>query len=72
MYVTKEEVKVYNPEEGKAIKLTKDGKVVMYMVTPYFELPNYKYDVEEVDIQEADDYYAKGIKSLKRKLKFFK
>ena len=72
MYVTKEEVKVYNPEEGKAIKLTKDGKVVMYMVTPYYELPQYGYTVEEVDIQEAEDYYNKGIKRLKRTLKFFK
>ena len=72
MYVTKEEVKVYNPEEGKAIKLTKDGKVVMYMVTPYFELPQYGYTVEEVDIEEAEDYYTKGIKRLKRTLKFFK
>ena len=72
MYVTKEEVKVYNPEEGKAIKLTKDGKVVMYMVTPYYELPQYVYTVEEVDIQEAEDYYNRGIKRLKRTLKFFK
>ena len=72
MYVTKEEVKVYNPEEGKAIKLTKDGKVVMYMVTPYYKLPQYGYTVEEVDIQEAEDYYNKGIKRLKRTLKFFK
>lgn len=72
MYVTKEEVKVYNPEEGKAIKLTKDGKVVMYMVTPYFELPQYSYKVEEVDIKEAEDYYDKNIKRLRRTLRMNK
>lgn len=72
MYVTKEEVKVYNPEEGKAIKLTKDGKVIMYMVTPYYELPQYGYTVEEVDIKEAEDYYDAANNKLKRALGRFK
>ena len=72
MRITKEEVEVYIPDEGKALKLTKAGKIVMYMVTPYYALPQYGYTVEEVDIQEADDYYTKGIKRLKRTLKFFK
>ena len=39
MYVTREEVKVYHPEEGKAIKLSKNGKLISYMVVPYFALP---------------------------------
>lgn len=72
MYVTREEVKVYRPDEGKAIKLSKDGKVVMYMVTPYYELPNYDYVVEEVNIKEAKDYLNKGVGKIKRFIKGFK
>lgn len=72
MYVTREEVKVYHPEEGKAIKLTKNGKVIMYTVVPYFELPTYDYDVEEVDIEEAKNYLKKGIGRVKRVIKSFK
>lgn len=69
MFVTREEVKVYNPEEGKAIKITQNGKIIMYSVVPYYELPQYNYNIEEVDIQEAEDYYNKGIKRLKRLLR---
>ena len=56
MFVTREEVKVYHPEEGKAIKLTKDGKIISYMVVPYYALPQYDFQVEEVDISEAEKY----------------
>ena len=72
MYVTKEEVKVYNPEEGKAIKLTKDGKLISYMVVPYYALPQYDFEVEEVDISEAEAYYDKANNKLRRMVKFFK
>ena len=72
MYVTREEVKVYHPEEDKAIKLTKNGKVVSYMVVPYYALPQYEFEVEEVDISEAEQYFDKGINRLKRVIKRFK
>lgn len=72
MYVTREEVKVYHPEEGKAIKLTKNGKVISYIVVPYYALPQYDFEVEEVDISEAEQYFDKGINRLKRIIKRFK
>lgn len=72
MYVTREEVKVYHPEEGKAIKLSKDGKLISYMVVPYYALPQYNFDVEEVDISEAEKYWDKANNKLKRAIKFFK
>ena len=72
MYVTREEVKVYHPEEGKAIKLSKNGKVISYMVVPYFALPQYDFEVEEVNISEAENYYDKANNKLRRMVKFFK
>lgn len=72
MYVSREEVKVYNPEEGKAIKLSKDGKIISYMVVPYYELPGYNFEVEEVDISEAENYWDKANNKLKRIIKRFK
>lgn len=72
MYVTREEVKVYHPEEGKAIKLSKDGKIISYMVVPYYALPQYDFEVEEVDIEEAESYFNKANNKLKRMVKFFK
>ena len=72
MYVTREEVKVYHPEESKAIKLSKNGKLISYMVVPYYALPQYEFEVEEVDISEAEQYFDKGINRLKRMIKRFK
>lgn len=72
MFVTREEVKVYTPEEGKAIKLSKNGKLISYMVVPYYELPQYDFEVEEVDISEAEEYWDKANNKLKRAIKFFK
>lgn len=72
MFVTREEVKVYTPEEGKAIKLSKNGKIISYMVVPYYELPQYDFEVEEVDISEAEEYWDKANNKLKRAIKFFK
>lgn len=72
MVVTKEEVKVYTPDEGKAIKLSKDGKIIMYMVVPYYELPHYDYDVKEVDIEEAKNYLDNNAKRAKRIIKSFR
>ena len=72
MYVTKEEVKVYTPDEGKAIKLSKNGKVFTYMVVPYYALPNYDYDITEVPIEEAEKYFDKANSKLRRAINFFK
>lgn len=72
MYVTREEVKVYHPEEGKAIKLSKNGKLISYMVVSYYALPQYDFQVEEVDISEAEAYYDKANNKLRRMVKFFK
>lgn len=72
MYVTREEVKVYHPEEGKAIKLSKDGKVISYMVVPYYALPQYDFQVEEVDISEAEKYWDRANNKLRRMVKMFK
>lgn len=72
MFVTREEVKVYNPEEGKAIKLTKDGKVISYMVVPYYALPQYNFEVEEVDISEAEKYYERANNKLRRMIKWLR
>lgn len=72
MYVTREEVVVHHPEEGKAIKLSKNGKLISYMVVPYFALPQYDFEVEEVDISEAENYYDKANNKLRRMVKFFK
>ena len=72
MFVTREEVKVYNPEEGKAIKLSKNGKVISYMVVPYYALPQYDFEIEEVDISEAEAYYDKANSKLRKIVKHFK
>lgn len=72
MFVTREEVKVYNPEEGKAIKLSKNGKVISYMVVPYYALPQYDFEIEEVDISEAEKYYERANNKLRRMIKWLR
>ena len=56
MYVTREEVEVYTPEDGKALKITKNGKVIMYMVTPYYKVPSYNYQVEEINKEDIPQF----------------
>lgn len=48
-----ETIKVYIPDEGKALKITQNNKVVMYMLEPLYYLPTYSYEIEEVDKKEA-------------------
>jgi hypothetical protein len=48
-----ETIKVYIPDEGKALKVMQNNKLVMYMLEPLYYLPNYTYDVIEVDKEEA-------------------
>lgn len=42
-------VEVIIPDEDKALKIKQKGKVLMYMLEPYYKLPHYDYEVEEVD-----------------------
>lgn len=48
-----ETIKVYIPDEGKALKVMQNNKLVMYMLEPLYYLPHYTYDVIEVDKEEA-------------------
>ena len=48
-----EQVEVYIPDEGKALKIMQNNKLVMYMLEPLYYLPHYTYDVIEVDKEEA-------------------
>lgn len=48
-----ETIKVYTPDEGKALKVMQNNKLVMYMLEPLYYLPHYTYDVIEVDKEEA-------------------
>ena len=48
-----ETIKVYTPDEDKALKIMQNNKLVMYMLEPLYYLPHYTYDVIEVDKEEA-------------------
>lgn len=48
-----ETIKVYIPDEDKALKIMQNNKLVMYMLEPLYYLPHYAYDVIEVDKEEA-------------------
>lgn len=62
-----ETIKVYIPDEGKALKITQNNKVVMYMLEPLYYLPNYTYEVEEVDKEDAINWINRT-KSFTQKL----
>lgn len=65
-------IKVISPSKGKALKITQDKKLVMYMITDYYEVPTYKYTVEEVDIEEYIKW-KNGMKAgIKNIFKFLK
>lgn len=53
MITNLETIKVYIPDEGKALKIMQNNKLVMYMLEPLYYLPHYTYDVIEVDKEEA-------------------
>lgn len=53
MTVETKTVEVIIPDEDKALKIKQKGKVLMYMLEPYYKLPHYDYEVEEVDKKEA-------------------
>lgn len=48
-----ETIKVYIPDENKALKIMQNNKLVMYMLESLYYLPHYTYDVIEVDKEEA-------------------
>ena len=48
-----ETIKVYTPDEGKALKVMQNNKLVMYILEPLYYLPHYTYDVIEVNKEEA-------------------
>lgn len=62
-----ETIKVYTPDEGKALKIMQNNKLVMYMLEPLYYLPHYTYDVIEVDKEEAIKW-INGTKRLTQKL----
>ena len=53
MTIETKTVEVIIPDENKALKIKQKGKVLMYMLDPYYKLPHYDYEVEEVDKKEA-------------------
>lgn len=62
MITKTEQVEVYIPDEGKALKITQNNKVVLYMIEPFYKLPHYSYEVKEVPKEEA----IKWINNAKR------
>lgn len=62
-----ETIKVYIPDEGKALKIKQNNKVIMYMLEPLYYLPNYTYEVEEVDKEDAIKWINRT-KSFTKKL----
>lgn len=70
MTVETKTVEVIIPDENKALKIKQKGKVLMYMLEPYYKLPHYDYEVEEVDKKEAVAWIQKT--SITTKLLFRK
>lgn len=65
-------VKVYIPDEGKCLKITNGNKIITYMKEPYYELPHYKYKVEEANIEEADKWFKRSFSKVKNIFKFLR
>lgn len=61
-----ENVRVITPDRDKCLKISQNGKVLMYMKTPYYDLPRYNYTVEEVSLAEGEEYNKKTIKGLSK------
>lgn len=54
------QIKVITPEANKCLKISQNGKVLMYMKNPYYELPHYNYKVEEVSLEEGEQFMKKA------------
>ena len=61
-----EQIKVITPGVDKCLKISQNGKVLMYMKTSYYMLPHYNYDVEEVPIEEGEAFNKKANNNIKR------
>lgn len=72
MDVKFEQIRVITPGVNKCLKISQNGKVIMYMKDPYYDLPHYNYTIEEVPIEEGVKFMNKStskIKSLLVKIK---
>lgn len=72
MNIKFEQIRVITPDVNKCLKISQNGKILMYMKTPYYDLPHYNYNVEEVPIEEGESFMNKtnsGIKKLFGKIK---
>ena len=56
MITEKQTVDVIIPDEGKALRIKKNNKLVMYMTEPYYKVPGHDYEVDEVDIEVASQW----------------
>ena len=65
-------IKVFTPDKGRCLKISQKGKIITYMKEPYFENPNYKYSVEEVDIEEANKWFKRSFSKVKNVFKFLR
>lgn len=69
MNIKFEQVRIITPDVNKCLKISQNGKVLMYMKEPYYDLPHYNYKVEEVPIEEYIQFNNKSIKNI---IKFFR
>lgn len=64
------EIEVIIPDRNKCLRISdKKGNLITYMKDPYYKLPHYNHNVEEVDINIG----AKWFNNIKNKFSnFFK
>ena len=71
MNIKFEQVRVITPDVNKCLKISQNGKVLMYMKSPYYDLPQYNYTVEEVPIEEGEEYTNKTNSNIKKLFSIF-
>ena len=64
MNIKFEQVRIITPDVNKCLKISHNGKVLMYMKEPYYDLPHYNYKVEEVPIEEGEQFNKEKIKNI--------
>lgn len=64
MNIKFEQVRIITPDVNKCLKISQNGKVLMYMKEPYYDLPRYNYKVEEVPIEEGEQFNKEKIKNI--------
>lgn len=65
MNIKFEQIRVITPDVNKCLKISQNGKVLMYMKSPYYDLPHYNYNVEEVSIEEGERFMKKANNKVK-------